>query len=175
VTYYFVLRFDRETEKRFDAVTRAVAERGANRYMIDAGIPPHVTVSSFCAERPDDVKTVIDENRSLFAAGELIWVSLGAFPPQVLFAAPVLSEYLQDFCVKLNRLISPLAEAGDYGHYLPYQWVPHTTLATQMGESELHAAFETAVRHFTPFGGRSNRLILAEGDPYKELAVWDLS
>ncbi len=170
--YFLILCFDDDTEKRFNALIQAIVQNGVNSYMTK--IPPHVTVSSFYADRPDTVRDAVDAKRSLFSTGDIFWASLGAFTPHTLFAAPVLNEYLQDFCVSMNGLISPLAEAGDYGHYLPYQWFPHTTLAAKLGEGELNKAFETAVRQFTPFGGRSNRLILAEGNPYKEIEVWDL-
>ena len=169
-----ILRFDEETENKIMEIIERIAQSCGNRYMLDEQIPPHLTVSYFCCERIEPVIDKIDAHISDFSRGEIRWTSLGAFVPQVLFAAPVLREYLMDMCVRINGLVEDISVVGDSGHYLPYQWVPHTTLATKLNQEELCTAFEISVKSFTAFAGEANRLVLAECSPYRAVKEWEL-
>ena len=173
--YAIILGFDKKTEDKFRDITEAIADSGVNRYMLDNKIPPHVTISCVCTEDVAPVIAALDRYCAKLKPGELFWPSLGSFAPSVLFAAPVLNEYLMNACIGVNKLVKKYAEIGDSGHYLPYQWVPHTTLAYKLNEAELKKAFEVAVQHFSAFGGKTNRLILAQCNPYKKLQTWEFA
>jgi len=171
--YAITLYFDDATENNFSRIMEAVAAGGGNRYMVDTGIPPHITLALFSAARVDGVRDELERRHGEIGTGEVIWASLGAFVPRVLYAAPVLSEYLRAACVAANELAEPFAERMD-GYYLPGQWVPHMALAVQLAPGELNAAFAAAAGLFTAVCGRAERLALAECNPYREIAVWNL-
>lgn len=173
--YAIVLYFDTATEEIFTQIIKAIANSVHNQnasYMLEHKIPPHITVSFFHADDIDEVVCVLNDSHLGFTAGDIFWGTLGTFVPNVLFAAPVLNEYLLNTCTTINKLLKNRVNLHRF--YLPYQWVPHTTLATKLNQDELIMAFDIASKHFTSFGGKSNRIALVECNPYKEVRTWDL-
>ena len=110
-----------------------------------------------------------------FNAGDVVWASLGAFVPHTLFASPVMNEYLQNVNVNINNWIEPFSEVGGNGYYLPFQWTPHTSLAVKLNNNEIKMAFDIACENFSFIYGKSNRLMLAECNPYRLLKTWETS
>jgi hypothetical protein len=172
--YAAVLYLDKETEAYFSGIITAIAESGAGSYMTDNNAVPHITVADFHTDNIGIITDKIDNNIASFAAGGVIWASLGAFVPRVLFAAPVMNEYLLNTCINANRLIKPFAPHCGYGQYLPYQWVPHTTLASRLDGGSLRKAFDVAARLFTARKGKCVKLSLIQCSPVKEIRSWDL-
>jgi len=174
-----ILCFDKDTESRFKKIIEAIAAGGAGSCMTDAKIPPHITIAGFSTENAEAIIEQLDAHSSCFRAGNIVWPSLGAFVPRVLFAAPVLNEYLLKACIDANRLIAPFSIVGDNGFYLPYNWVPHTTLATHLDHDGLKRAFDVAARQFSFISGRSDRLVLVDCSPsnavFKEIKTWEVS
>jgi hypothetical protein len=172
--YALTLYFDKVTENYFNKIINAIATSGASSYITDIKMPPHITVASFHTDEIKNIIDLFDKNYLSFTADNIIWTSLGVFVPQVLYAAPVLSKYLQDFCDKINQLIKPYVEGEPDKFYLPYNWVPHTSLALKLNSHELKVAFDIALQQFIPIAGKIDRLTLAECNPYKEIKIWDL-
>ena len=170
--YAVVLYFDAVTEERFFEIIKAIAESQGESYMLDKKIPPHITISFFRTEKIDEIISLLDKHYLDFTTGNIYWATLGTFIPEVLFAAPVLNEYLLNACISAKQLIGNFVDFNAF--YLPYQWVPHTTLATKLNQIELNKAFDIATRKFTAFGGNSDRIVLAECNPYKEVKIWNL-
>ena len=175
MTYAVGLYFDSASEETLSRFTRQIAQSGANTYMLDQKIPPHITLACVCAEQPAPLIELLDENIARFNQGDIFWASLGIFMPAVLFAAPVMNGYLLDFNARVNQLLEPLGSAGENGYYLPNQWVPHTALAARMNRDELKLALNAITDDFAAFGGKAERLFLAQCDPYVERKTWDLS
>jgi 2'-5' RNA ligase len=171
--YAVVLYFDDATEERFNKIIKAVSESQEESYMLDKKIPPHITISFFRTEKIDEIVGILNQRHLDFTMGNIYWATLGAFIPEVLFAAPVLSDYLLNACISANLLFKDFADFNVF--YLPYQWVPHTTLATKLSQIELNKAFEIATKNFTAFGGKSSKIVLVECNPYREIKTWDLS
>ena len=172
--YAICLLFDNATETVFTNIINAIADGGTERYMADTKIPPHITLAFFQTEQIERIIEMLTDNISTFPTSDIIWASLGAFIPQCIFAAPVMTEYLQNACVNANCLVAPFSKPGDGGHYLPNQWVPHTALSVKLNPDGLKTAFDIAIQHFSFLHGRSTRLMLAECNPFKEVRVWDL-
>ena len=173
--YAICLCFDKDTESSFNNIIMSIATSGASTFMIDSKIPPHIGLACFCTEDIATITDEMDKHISEFVASDIAWPSLGTFVPSVLFAAPILNEYLLNSCISINRLIEHYSTVGGNGFYLPNSWVPHTTLAMHLGREELVKAFDIASRQFTFICGKSNRLLFAECSPYKEIKIWDLS
>lgn len=173
--YAIILRFDETTESVFNSIIKSIADSEASSYLIDVKIPPHITLALFCTDNVESITNELDKHIESFNAGDITWVSLGAFVPYALFAAPVLNEYLLSACINANNLINPFSIPGDNGRYLPYQWVPHTSLAVQLDNETLKKAFNTASKQFVATKGQANRLILVECNPYTEIKAWDIT
>ncbi|KAI4453035.1 l-threonine aldolase-related [Holotrichia oblita] len=175
--YAIMLCFDQNTEAHFKNIIASISDSGASSYMVDAKIPPHITIATFDTERIQTIVGELDNNVSNFKIGNVIWASVGAFVPNTLFAAPVMNEYLLNTCTNINNIIKPFSTYGDMGRqYMPYNWVPHTTLAVKLDNNGLKKAFDIALQKFTHVMGKCNRLLLVEWkcNPYKIIKTWDL-
>ncbi len=173
--YAIGIYFDTDTEKTFTSIMEKMAQKGVNSYMLDIKLPPHITLS--CIET-DDINPVINAVRSYsekLRGERLYWHSLASFIPKVLYAAPAYSGYLRKLNTEINELVKEISSPSNHKLYLPDYWVPHTALAVKMDSKELNNAFKTASEMFTAFGGFAERLFIAECEPFKEIAVWDLS
>ncbi len=169
--YAVALYFDKTTEQRIKTLIHDVATRTGNSYMMDVGIPPHLTIGMFRSDDEERIKAAFERCAGEITCGELFWASIGIFNPHVLFLAPILNTYLQRSCEHVNGVLSQIADIGDYGHYMPYQWVPHTALAVKLTAGQLKIGFEVVQQNFTVFGGSAERLILARCNPFHELSA----
>ena len=172
--YAVVLYFDKETESYFRDIIVSIAESEVSNYMIDSNVIPHITIADFHTENIDNVIDALEKSIYDFKLGDVIWASLSSFVPHVLFAAPVMNEYLLDTCVTINRIIKPLAPHCGNGQYLPFQWVPHTTLASRLDSKSLSMAFNIALQRFSAIKGKCNRISLLQCSPVQEIKTWDL-
>ena len=172
--YVVMLCFDEHTESYFDDITKEIADGGASDYMADKKYPPHITIADFHTDDVGKIVNELDNNISGFAAGDVVWASLGAFVPRVLFASPVMNDYLLNACTNINRLLEPLVPHRGDGFYLPNQWVPHTTLASDLDKESLIKAFGIATEKFFAVKGKCVRLMLLQCRPYVEIKTWDL-
>jgi len=172
--YAFILCFDNDVESKFQNIIELIAESGISNYVTDTKIPPHISIAAFTTDNVDPIISKLDGHISDFKPGNIVWPSLGMFVPNVLFFAPVLNEYLLNACININRLIEPLSTVGERGMYLPYNWIPHTTLASKLDNDGLKKAIDITVKRFSFVAGKSNRLILVKSDPYEEIRTWDL-
>ena len=175
MTYAVGLYLDQSSSEKLNYITRHIAQSGANSYMLEHKIPPHITLACVCSAQPQPLIDLLDENIADFRAGDVFWASLGVFVPAAVFAAPVVNEYLLDGNDRVHRLLAPVSTPGENGYYLPFQWVPHTALAVKLTCDELRPALAAAADAFAAFGGRAERLFLAQCEPYMELKTWALA
>ena len=174
--YAVVLYFNKETEDKIQTIISKVADSGVNSYMIDTKIPPHVTIGAFDSDYEENI--LIDKiniNIHRFQCGDIFWASIGVFNPNVIFLAPVLTEYILFLNKTINQELKTITRVGDRGYYLPNQWVPHTAIAIKLNQIELSKAFAVVQEEFVAFAGKVNRLALAKCNPYNEIKVWNLT
>ena len=172
--YALILCFDDPSENFFSAIISDIAHQLGKSHMLPDRFPPHITLSLVKSQNFQDIVHLFDEHINAFTAGDVTWASLGTFVPHVLFAAPILNEYLLEMCTQANELLEHLPQCKRNAYYLPYQWVPHTTLAEHLTVDELQSCFALASSKFSAISGRANRLILAECAAYKEIISWQL-
>lgn len=170
--YAIGLYFDKVSEDKFNEIIRQMVQNGVNNYMLENKITPHTTLANISAKDAAPIIETLDKNRAVICKNEIFWASIGVFMPLVIYAAPVLNEYLFELNIQMNTLLKP---TGRNGFYLPYQWVPHTALAVKMNRDELKIAFDIVTNEFVAFGGVSDKLFLAQCNPFKEIKTWELS
>lgn len=173
--YAIGLYFDKDSESKFNNLIQNMVQGGVNNCMLEHKITPHTTLANVSAEDATEIIKSLDKNIACIYSGEIFWASIGVFMPLVIYAAPVLNEYLSGLNVQINNLLKTVTETGRNGFYLPYQWVPHTALAVKMNQDELKIAFNIVTNEFVAFGGVAERLFLAQCNPFKELKTWELS
>lgn len=171
--YAVILRFDEGTESRVLKLIKDIAEVSANSYMIEYGIPPHVSLTIFSKENDTGIKDIIVDFAKQLNHFEIKFDSIGVFNPYVIFLAPVVTSDLINISSDLNNKISPVASnLNDY--YLPARWVPHMALGVKMNVEELLKAFKALQKDFHPFSGKVMKIALAECEPYKEIFCLNL-
>lgn len=172
--YLISIYFDENTENTIKKLMHKVADKSGNRYMLEAKVPPHITIASFETDQEDKVIELLDYKVCEMKRGTLQWVSIGVFNPHVIFLAPVLSEYLHSISVLVNKTISCVDNISISRFYLPMQWMPHTTIAKKLSVEEMLLAFKALQNNFRMFSGTVTKIGLAKTNPYQEIKIWHL-
>lgn len=171
--YAIVLYLDRETEDRIAYMMRRLAESGANTYMLDNKIPPHITLAMFEKENEDGLTETVECFARDIHCFDVYFESIGVFNPAVIFLSPVVTEYLTGIHRTVHGCLSKIIADMD-GNYTPDHWVPHASLGVKMTGAELLGAFEAVQREFAAFTGTVTHIALAACDPFFELYRFDL-
>lgn len=93
--YLISVYFDEKTDQRIRNLMEQAAKMSGNSYMIDAKVPPHITISAFETRRETEAAEMLKCAAEDMKSGTVMWASAGAFFPGVIYLAPVLNAYLQ--------------------------------------------------------------------------------
>lgn len=171
--YLISAYFDQNTTKHLTRLINTVAQKSGNTYMTDNNVPPHMTISSF--EMRDPYNLIEDFNKlKNIGAGDINIISVGAFLPYVLYASPVLNNYLQTLAENTYKILTSRDDIAINKCYKPYQWFPHITLGKKLSKEEMQTAFEAMQIHFSPIAGKIVRLGLSETNPHRDIAGVEL-
>lgn len=172
--YLISLYFDEKTNKTFQGLMDKVAKKSGNDFMVMGKVPPHITVTAFETKQEKEVLFHLQSVAENLKPGNLRWVSIGTFFPNVIFAAPVLNEYLQNMMQNIYGQMEGVGETIMNLFYRPFQWMPHTTIGKCMTKEQLREAFEVLQEQFVPFEGCVTAIGLAKTNPYTELMIFEL-
>lgn len=172
--YAVVLYFDEKTSEEIHKIIENVAVWSGNSYMIETGIPPHITIGAFSSEDETGLMERTGEFVKDFSGGDVEFCGIKAFEPKVLFLSPVKNEYLSMANRRVNQLMEGFFPPADHNNYLPEYWVPHCALATRLEEEQMKAAREKVSSLPLPVTARAVKVCLARCNPYKEITVWEL-
>lgn len=171
--YLVSLYFDKDSERTIQKHITKLAERTGNTYMLDNRIPPHLTIGAYEGQE-DQVIVNLEREIEKWTQGRIEWVSIGCFLPHTLYLTPVLNEYLHERCAAVYRAVTE-SGAKSLGNYLPFGWVPHTTVARKLSDVQMALGIRVLQANFRPFTGRVARVGVARNHPYQELGGWKLS
>lgn len=172
--YLVSIYFDEKTTKNIQNLITKVAKKTGNIFMIEGKVPPHITISAFETKQEEEASERLEGVVNSLKQGNLRWVSVGTFLPNVIFIAPVLNEYLQNMTQTIYGKMENVEETIMNPFYRPYQWVPHTTIGKLMTKEQLQDAFAILQEQFVPFEGTVTRIGLAKTNPYTEIKLFDL-
>lgn len=167
--YHISLYFDIKTEAHLREYIRKVAEATGNTYMLDADVPPHITLAAFECEKEEELIQCLERLLCSIPPGMLCWVSVGTFLPGVIFLQPVLNEYLQELIQKVHDCLQGIEGIKLRPCYRPYSWLPHSTVAKRLAPIQLQQAFEVLQREFAAFQGKVVRIGVAKMNPHEEI------
>ena len=148
------LGFDEGCDGAVRGVWEAVREVTGSSLLFDLGVAPHVSLAVY-HDHPDApgeaLQSVLDRFVEDQAPLEFQLSSVGTFPGDegVVFLAPVVTTDL----LKLHRRWHERFVAASQPHFLPWNWVPHCTVAMFLGDPALAAAL-AIVRTAVPLRGR---------------------
>lgn len=174
--YLVSLYFDSKTENKIQGIINKVAHKCGNNFMIDNNVPPHITISAFQSEKDKNVIKILDNIiKNNKDKGLITFASIGSFKSSVIFLVPILNEYLHKLSVNIYEGVSSLKDVSISKFYLPFQWMPHITIAKKLTREELFLAFEELDRNFTMFNGNITKISLSKTKPLRDIAVWNLN
>lgn len=172
--YLVSLYFDDKASVRIESFINKVSEKSGNTFMTDNNVPPHITIASFQTNEEEKVIKILDERIREINRGIITWASIGIFKSSVIFLAPILNEYLHNLSVNIYQGISLIENISISKYYLPFQWMPHTTIAKKLAKEELVLAFEELEKNFNIFSGEITKIALSKTNPYEDIIVWNL-
>lgn len=170
--YLVSIYFDEKTEKRIRGYIERIAEKTGNGFMVDNHVPPHITVAAIETKRRDLVMQGLEQMDR--KAGNIQFVSVGSFVPQVLYLEPVLNQYLHELSEKVAAAVDGIPETILSPYYKPFGWLPHCTLGKQLTKQQMMDAFAVMQSSFAPFEGKVTRIGLATTNPHRDIKVWEL-
>lgn len=172
--YLVSIYFDEKTNRRIQAYIAAVAKATGNDFMVAGKVPPHITISAFETRELEKVILGLEQCFLGMQPGTVQWASIGAFLPYVIYAAPVLNEYLHGTSKEIYTCLNSFGEVSISKYYRPLQWMPHTTIGKKLSKEEMRIAFEVLQNQFGIFQGKVVRVGLARTNPYEDILICDL-
>ena len=149
--YLISAYFDENTNKILKHLQQRIADKTGNDFMIRNNVMPHLTISAIearnvdvlipafekvCREKlqPLDEKGVVNINNTINI------VSVGQLFPRVIYAAPVLNEYMMNLSISIYNEFATIPETNISKFYQPYSWMPHITLGKYLDKEQIGRA-----------------------------------
>ena len=167
--YLISIYFDSTTNKLFNNYIESVANATTNTFMLDNNVPPHITIAGF---RTKDETLAVNAYKSIidkFYEGEIDWVTVGMFGQSVVYAAPVLNEYLHNLSVYAYETLSKIDGVELDNRYTPFNWLPHVTIAKTLTKEQQLTAISILQERFAVSRGNVVKLGLARTNPFENL------
>lgn len=178
--YLISAYFDENTNKILKYLQQRIADKTGNDFMIRNNVMPHLTISSIearnvdvlipafekvCREKlqPLEEKSVVNVNNAINI------VSVGQLFPRVIYAAPVLNEYMMKLSISIYNEFATIPETNISKFYQPYSWMPHITLGKCLDKEQMRQAFGVLQDLFMPIDGRITKIGLSTVNPYREV------
>ncbi len=172
--YLISAYFDEKTNRRVNRYIQQIAEKTGNVFMTDNRVPPHLTVLSAEARNEEQIIPCMEELQGKLHSGKIHVVSVGVLLPYVIYATPVLNEYLQNLSVQIYDSISWNNEITVSKFYQPMQWLPHITLGKKLSKEQMQIAFKIMQDNFSPFEGEIVSVGLARTNPHEDILKFEL-
>ncbi len=174
--YAVELYFDPDSDLAVRRIWSGIADAFGLSTMLTNGGRPHVSLAVYSDELDD--RSFIQElpafSKSL-APLEVQLGSVGTFPTEegVVFLAPVVTSELLAVHGRFHIAFSRFGGCAS-AHYLPRNWVPHVTVATDLTGAEIGQVGKHCWEHFRPIRGWFQEIGLVEFRPVRELATFAL-
>lgn len=173
--YLISVYFDDNANKTLQRFINKLSEKTGNHFMTENYVPPHMTVSSIEARGPEVLLPAFKELQGTLKSGEIQFVSVGEIFPYVIYATPVLNEYLSELSEQIFEKFQGIPETTLSRFYKPYSWLPHVTLGKTLKKGEMQAAFGVMQEVFTPFKARVTEIGLAKVNPHEDVMRFKLT
>lgn len=183
--YLISAYFDENTNKILKHLQQRISDKTGNDFMIRNNVMTHLTISAIearnvdvlipafekvCREKlqPLDEKGVVNINNTINI------VSVGQLFPRVIYAAPVLNEYMMNLSISIYNEFATIPETNISKFYQPYSWMPHITLGKCLDKEQMKQAFAVLQDLFMPIDGQITKIGLSMVNPYREVLSVEL-
>lgn len=172
--YLISIYFDTKTENTMQALINQIAKATGNTFMTDGKIPPHITLLAFETKDEEKAIELLERNICRFKSGSLFFSSIGAFKGQVIYAEPVLNEYLHNMISVLYGIYNDMPDIKFSPYYKPFGWIPHLSVGKHLEKEQMEKAFEIMIKQFAPLEGVVTRIGIAKTNPHRDIKVYTL-
>ena len=101
-------------------------------------------------------------------------MSVGQLLPYVIYATPVVNEYLLDISKNVYEIYKDVPETTISRYYRPLSWLPHVTLGKTLDKEQMRSAFEVLQESFSPFEATVTEIGLAKVNPHEDVEKFKL-
>ena len=170
--YLISAYFDENTNKILKHLQQRIADKTGNDFMIRNNVMPHLTISAIeekvCRGKlqPLEEKSVANNTINIVSVGQLF--------PRVIYAAPVLNEYMMKLSISIYNEFATIPETNISKFYQPYSWMPHITLGKCLDKEQMRQAFAVLQDLFMPIDGWIAKIGLSTVNPYREVLSVEL-
>lgn len=172
--YLISAYFDDYTNKILSRYIEKIADFTGNKFMTDNHVTPHITISSLEARNGELLIPFVKQLEGKLTEGPVQFISIGTFFPYVMFAAPVLNEYLLNLQEQVYQSVCNIREVTVSKFYRPKQWMPHITLGKKLTKEQMQIAFTLMQESFMPFQGKITSIGLAKTNPHEDILTIEL-
>jgi len=148
------------------ALWRRLAEAGI-RFMADSGADPHLSLVIWDSLDVPGAAGEVAALAAITAPLALTFTHVAAFGAEVVYLAPAPSAPLAELQAQVHARFVPLGDRG-WPHYAPATWVPHCTLAMDLGSVTAATALALASSLTVPLPARLVRMAVVEFRPVRE-------
>ncbi len=178
--YLISAYFDENTNKILKHLQQRIADKTGNDFMIRNNVMPHLTISAIEARNVDVLIPAFEkvcrkklqplEEKGVMNVNNAInIVSVGQLFPRVIYAAPVLNEYMMNLSISIYNEFATIPETNISKFYQPYSWMPHITLGKCLDKEQMRQAFTVLQDLFMPIDGQITKIGLSTVNPYREV------
>ena len=187
--YLLTAYFDDSTTEQLQRLLDEVARQTGNDFMIRNHVPPHLTISAFDQKNPQRAVELFERFSSKLSEKNLnsdftsyndsyccndinhIYIaSPGAFLPSVIYLEAVQNRYLFELSEMAHKEFCADPATRPNRFYLPFQWIPHITIAKQLTDEQMRIAFAVLQQSFHPLEAKIVRFGLSKPNPHTDLA-----
>jgi len=152
---------------------RRLAQAGM-RYMTDSHADPHVTLGVWDGLAVDRCVDVMADVARATPPLPLRFAAVRTFGEGVIFLAPEPSGRLTALQARVWADVDVLA-VGAWPNYAAGAWIPHCTLAMELGTVSIEAALAIANTFALPLDGCGDRVSIVEFRPVRERHTFPLT
>lgn len=178
--YLISAYFDENTNKILKHLQQRIVDKTGNDFMIRNNVMPHLTISAIEARNVDVLIPAFEkvcrkklqplEEKGVMNVNNAInIVSVGQLFPRVIYAAPVLNEYMINLSISIYNEFATIPETNISKFYQPYSWMPHITLGKCLDKEQMRQAFAVLQDLFMPIDGQITKIGLSTVNPYREV------
>ena len=181
--YLISAYFDENTNEILKHLQQKIVDKTGNDFMIRNNVMPHLTISAIEARDVDVLIPAFEkvcrgklqplEEKSV-ANNTINIVSVGQLFPRVIYAAPVLNEYMMNLSISIYNEFTTIPETNISKFYQPYSWMPHITLGKCLDKEQMRQAFAVLQDLFMPIDGWIAKIGLSTVNPYREVMSVEL-
>lgn len=172
--YLISVYFDEKANKILQRYMEQIAQKTGNTFMTCNRVPPHMTISSIEARSEEVLLSPFSKLRGTIQKGDIQFVSVGQLLPYVMYATPVLNDYLQGLSYQIYQSVKNIPETSVSKYYRPMSWLPHVTLGKTLTKEQMQTAFAVMQDSFQTFEATVTELGLAKVNPHEDLVRFEL-